>query len=331
MDASVAPEPIYVEQRRGGHSESWHRVLWCVTSPTGAVGGHATTATMARSALKPFQALAALRSGALDRAGLGPVHLACGCGSHGGDAWAVGVVREILTACGVEERALRCGAELPLDPAEARSLIAAGGPVLPVHHNCSGKHALALAACRASGWSLDRYVESEHALQQLVRAAVREHVVNPWAALDVATDGCGIPTLRLTLEQVATAFARLAVSSDPQARQIVRAMRSHPQLVAYPGTPDVELMAALDGAVAKVGGEGVLGLGLPDGRGLALKVADGGTRALGAAAVHAVDVLLGLEVNAPSLAACAHRPVRTAGGEIVGEIVVCQPPPSASQ
>lgn len=324
MDASVAREPIYVEQLRAGHSESWHRVLWCVTSPTGAPSGHATTATMARSALKPFQALTALRSGALEGAGLSGVHLACGCGSHGGDARAVDIVRQILTAWCLDERDLRCGAELPLDPAEARSLIAAGGPVLPVHHNCSGKHALALAACRASGWPLNNYMEPEHALQLLVRAAVREHVGDPRAALDLATDGCGIPTLRITLEQLATAFAQLAVSRDPQARNIVLAMRSHPELVAYPGTPDVELMACLDGAVAKVGGEGVLGLGLPDGRGLALKVADGGTRALGAAAVHAAEVLLGLEVDAPSLAACAHRPVRTADGQIVGEIVVRQ-------
>ena len=52
-------------------------------------------------------------------------------------------------------------------------------------------------------------------------------------------------------------------------------MRAHPELVAYDGAIDTELMRAEDGLVAKIGAEGVLAVGLADGRGLALKVRDG--------------------------------------------------------
>ena len=52
-------------------------------------------------------------------------------------------------------------------------------------------------------------------------------------------------------------------------------MRAHPELVAYEGAIDTELMRAEAGLVAKIGAEGVLAVGLADGRGLALKVRDG--------------------------------------------------------
>ena len=73
------------------------------------------------------------------------------------------------------------------------------------------------------------------------------------------------------------------------------AMRAHPALVAYPGAIDTELMAATP-VVAKIGAEGVIAIGCEDGRGLAVKVADGALRALDPAAVWAVRDVLGLPV-----------------------------------
>ena len=64
-------------------------------------------------------------------------------------------------------------------------------------------------------------------------------------------------------------------------------MRAHPALVGFAGAIDTELMRAEPGVVAKIGAEGVLAVGLPDGRGLALKVRDGATRAVAPAGVGA--------------------------------------------
>ncbi len=52
-------------------------------------------------------------------------------------------------------------------------------------------------------------------------------------------------------------------------------MRAHPFLVAGTGRFDTELMEATD-LLAKSGAEGVLGVGSPEGWGMALKVSDGG-------------------------------------------------------
>ena len=71
-------------------------------------------------------------------------------------------------------------------------------------------------------------------------------------------------------------------------------MRAHPELVAYDGAIDTELMRAEDGLVAKIGAEGVLAIGLADGRGLALKVRDGGVRAVAPAGVALARSALGL-------------------------------------
>ena len=74
-------------------------------------------------------------------------------------------------------------------------------------------------------------------------------------------------------------------------------MREHPPLVAFAGAIDTELMAAEPGVVAKIGAEALIAVGTPDGRGLALKILDGSTRALDPAAVLAARELLGLRAR----------------------------------
>ena len=56
-------------------------------------------------------------------------------------------------------------------------------------------------------------------------------------------------------------------------------MRQHPQLVAGTGREDTLLMRAVPGLVAKGGAEGVHVAAHPDGRAVAVKVADGSERA----------------------------------------------------
>ena len=72
-------------------------------------------------------------------------------------------------------------------------------------------------------------------------------------------------------------------------------MTAHPELVAYDGAIDTELMRAHPRLVSKIGAEGVLGIGLPDGRGAALKVLDGATRALDPVALLLLEEPWGLE------------------------------------
>jgi L-asparaginase II len=74
--------------------------------------------------------------------------------------------------------------------------------------------------------------------------------------------------------------------------------------------------------VAKIGAEGVIAIGCSDGRGLAVKVADGALRALDPAAVWVTGEVLGLPVGASPLDALATPPVRNARDEVVGRLAV---------
>ena len=222
----------------------------------------------ARSASKPLQALGSVRAGVLERFGLDTRHPALACASHGGSAAHVAVVAEVLEACGLSRTRSACGPELPLDPREAR-----GARPRRIRHNCSGKHAFGLARCLAEGWPLDGYFRAGHPLQGAMRDCVAE-------ACGVAPERGGDRRLRdahvraPAAPRSPRAFGRLAGGGlGPSGDRCAAAMRAHPELVAYDGAIDTELMRARGRAVAKIGAEGVLAIGLPDGRGLALKVA----------------------------------------------------------
>jgi L-asparaginase II len=296
---------------RGGRVESEHRFAW--RQGDGDAAEHA----FLRSAAKPLQALPAVRAGVLERLGLDDRHLAIGCASHGGSPEHVARVTEILAACGLGVADLACGAVAPRDPVAAGAL--AGAPER-IHHNCSGKHALGLALCVVAGWPVEGYLDAAHPLQRAMADAVSDALgVRAHAQ---AIDGCGMPTFDAPLAALASAFGRLAGGGlGAPGSRVAAAMRANPGLVAYPGAIDTELMAGL-AVVAKVGAEGVIAIGCDDGRGLAVKVADGAMRALDPAAVWAAREVLGLPVAGAALTALEAPPVHNSLGAVVGRLAV---------
>jgi len=295
--------------------ESEHRVAWCVTAPGGDADGgpDAELSVFARSAVKPLQALGSVRAGVPERFGLGARHLALACASHGGSPAHVAVVGEVLAACGLVEGALGCGPELPRDPRAAD-----GVRPSRIRHNCSGKHAFGLARCTVEGWPLDGYFRTGHPLQGAMRDCVAA-ACGVSAPSEEATDGCGMRTFAVPLGALARAFGALAGGGLGAAGdRIARSMRAHPELVAYDGAIDTELMRGTDGLVAKIGAEGVLAVGLADGRGLALKVRDGAGRAVGPAGVALTREVLGLDAPVPDALVAA--PIVNSRGIRVGEM-----------
>lgn len=256
-------EPLRVAVRRGAILESVHEVHAVAVrggTMVAAVGEPSLMASL-RSSAKPFQALPLARA----YESLDEEQLAIAAASHFGTPRHVEVVRSLLAATGGHEEELRCGVQR-------------GRPPEPVFHNCSGKHAAMIAVCRANGWPVDGYRRSDHPLQRLLLDEIADAAELEPDEVATGLDGCGVVAFGVTLERAARAFSRLEeLDGGPR---IVAAMRAHPELVGGEGSTDTELMRANSGAVAKGGAEGLMCVLSPDGRGLALKVADGTSRAL---------------------------------------------------
>src|SRR4051794_16319953 len=134
-------DPISVVVRRGDVVEAMHRVHAVAVEPDGTtvVFGDPKLVTLLRSSAKPFQALPLAR--AFDN--LDARELSIASASHLADPAQLDAVRMLLARAGAEEDNLECGP--------------AGQPPSRLNHNCSGKHAGMLAACRANGWPVQGY------------------------------------------------------------------------------------------------------------------------------------------------------------------------------
>jgi len=112
-------------------------------------------------------------------------------------------------------------------------------------------------------------------------------------------------------------------------REVVQCMLEFPELIGGSiGRLCTDIMRACDGAViAKSGAEGYLAwnsslFAISDGLGIAVKIEDGGERAIGPAAVAILDQLHQLDDGrADRLSKWCHKPIYNFRGEIVGELV----------
>jgi len=328
---------MQVEQLRGGLVEASHAVHVAVVDGRGRLVRHVgdpNLVTFWRSSAKPFQAIPLVADGVAERFGFTSEELALVCASHSSEPGQVARVRELLTRLGCTERDLLCGPHRPLSERVAQDYETRGLRLTAVYSNCSGKHAGMLALARHHGWPIEFYTRPEHPVQQRCLAEVSRWSDVPVADIKTGVDGCGVVCYGIPLAKMAMAYARLAIADvglriadsqggrpirNPQSA-IVQSMMLHPDLVGGEGRPCTELMRAHPGrVVVKVGAEGVYcALLLPDGLGVALKVADGHTLA-SALALAAVLEQLGLR---PQPATLQTRPVVNTRGETVGELRV---------
>jgi L-asparaginase len=277
MGKRTHAKELEVRLLREGIIESRHVVQAAVSDHRGrvlSVAGNAETATFARSALKPFQALAVTSTGTIERYGLSDRDLAIITSSHQGSIEQVRQVFNIMWRVDLETTTLQC----PIPP----------GRRSPLEYNCSGKHAGMLAVCQQRHWPLNNYLDKKHPVQQLILGKVAELLRMPAAEFIGVHDDCGAPTYLMQVGQMAFLYALLGSSNNLDMERIVRAMNHHPVMVAGEGEFDTEIMRLAPGElISKSGAEGVQCISrLGEGMGLALKVTDGSKRAKYAAAIH---------------------------------------------
>ena len=259
--------------RRGGVAEAVHRVH--VRSSAGDAHGDDLRCFL-RSSLKPLQAVP-LAEGYAD---LDDDELAIACASHQAEPAQLAAVRKLLARAGAAVDDLENGLQ-------------EGRPDGKLGHNCSGKHAGMLAACRAHDWPRHPYRDPSHPLQRWVAELV--------GGGEPAVDGCGVPTFGMQLSRMCEVFLR----TPPRVRG---AMAARPELVGGGGADDTDLMRERPGWFAKRGAEGLLCAS--DGEvAWTFKVEDGSSRALR----PALGAVFGIE-------AFREVPVRNSLGEVVGSI-----------
>jgi L-asparaginase II len=286
-------EPLSVAVKRGQIVESVHCVH-AVAMQGGTVvaeAGDTGLSSSLRSAAKPIQAQPLSRA----REDLEDADLAIAAASHFGTEMHVEAVRNLLRKTGGSEDELECGLQ-------------EGRPPEPIFHNCSGKHAGMIAVCRARGWPVPGYRLPDHPLQQELLQEVATTAEVDADEIPTGIDGCGVVCFALPLERAASAFGRVAQT------RVAAAMRARPELVGGEGATDTELMRTLPGWIAKGGAEGLFCAASPDGLGVALKVADGNSRAL-RPALAAFAVQLGLDMPV-----FAEIPVENSHRERVGQL-----------
>jgi L-asparaginase II len=280
------PDPL-TEIWRGPMAESRHAGHAVICDAAGgitAAWGDPAAQVLPRSSAKMLQALPLVESGAADAHGLTDDRLALACASHNAAEIHSSRVRAWLADLGLGEGDLRCGPQEPADIAARDALIRAHEAPCQIHNNCSGKHAgfLTLAAHLGAG---PDYVDPDHPVQRACLSAFEE--VTGESSPGHGIDGCSAPNFATTLHGMAramAAFAAAVAGTDARQDAMIRlwqAMVAHPALVAGEGRACTELMRATSEPVAlKTGAEGFFVAILPTRRtGIALKVADGATRA----------------------------------------------------
>ncbi len=297
LDASLESiagfEPVAITTR-SGRRESIHQAALVALSFDGSVSfsiGDPDVAVFPRSSIKPLQAFAMVENG-LD---LPDELLALVCASHDGQARHLDGARRILASVGLDESSLLNTADWPLDGAAMEETIRSGGVKTSLQQNCSGKHAGMLATCRVNDWDVSSYLDESHPLQTRITDAIPDLTGSP--VVDVGVDGCGAPAHVISLAGLARAFRAMATGeAGVTGTRIHRAMSSNPLMVGGPRRDVTLIMQGIDGLMAKDGAEGVFAAALPDGRAVALKVADGSNRAR-PPLMHAALRALGVDVS----------------------------------
>lgn len=318
--ATVAESAELAVVTRAGAVESRHIGSAVVIGPGGETlqsVGAPQKPIFPRSTLKPFQAIASLRAGAL----ISPEAVALACGSHVGSRKHQELAAQVLADEGLDESDMRCPAALPTRELDLKVHIEAGKQKTPLAFNCSGKHVAFLAAARTQGWRLATYTKPEHPLQQSALEVIEEYCGE--APGVVGVDGCGAPAPSISLTGLARGFGRIASATsrrdaEVHAFTVNQAMLDYPWAVHGRNEANTVVMEDL-GLLAKLGAEGVLVVAAPDGTAAAVKILDGSQRA---ANLVALSLLAGQGVvEVEALGPVLKKIIKPITGGIDGEQV----------
>jgi L-asparaginase II len=171
------------------------------------------------------------------------------------------------------------------------------------YNNSSGHHAAILRGCRKKGWPRIGYTLPSHPVYAGYLEVVRRYLGPDWTPRRVARDGDGLPTVAMSVNELARCYAGLARTRDED--WIWQAMVDEPDIVGGFNRLDTTVMKSCGGRViAKEGADGLLGLAIdhpdyPDGLGVVIKIAHGWNPQATWYVARGILGVLGFELRTP--------------------------------
>lgn len=318
---------------RGGSVEAVHYASIAVVDASGRLThwlGDPLMVTMTRSSIKPFQLLPTIITGAAERFGFADHNLSIMAGSHSGTDEHIAVVRENLSKASNDSGMLQCGAHWPIEMQNDMIFPRHGEERDPIRHNCSGKHSGFLALAKHLGVDVSRYLDPETEGQQLVKRAIADSCEYAPDKMTMGIDGCSAPNYPLPLANLALGFMKLANANGSDEMswalgRVRKAMVAHPILFSGKDRLDYNLMQSFAGhIVCKGGAESLQAIGFSDPPlGIAIKIHDGGFRALGAICLETLrqlGIVKSLDSH-PTLRQYDRPKILNAAGRVTGYII----------
>jgi len=274
---------LFCNVTRSGNIESRHEVYAIAIDEDGKAIfsiGSPDYITCIRSSLKPFQASAVIKAGAVETAGFIEEEIALMCASHNGEEIHVKTAQGMAKKLGLDISHYKCGSHPPYDPVSRNNARQNG--FTPFHNNCSGKHSGMLALAQHLGADTKDYINPDNPVQQTIMDQLKR--LTGKKVLLYGIDGCSAPTPFLSLKEIALLFRELGFGTHPELNIAYRVMASHPYLIGGKDRFDTDFNVALKGrGVTKIGGEAIRGMVIKTEKygvvGIAQKIIDGNQRA----------------------------------------------------
>lgn len=209
-----------------------------------------------RSCMKPLQLASVIDLGIDEKLNLTIEELAVCTASHTGDIIHQELVKSVLNKIDCTEKDLLCPAHLPLSTEERKRLILSKKTETKLHNNCSGKHAAMLAICKEKGFSIKDYKDMTHPLTELIINRVCELCEADKKDIIISKDGCGLPVIATTLEQLGKGYLNLFL--DSKYKHIKNAFIQCPYIIGGKNRLDSDIIIASQGKlIVKVGAGGL--------------------------------------------------------------------------
>lgn len=171
------------------------------------------------------------------------------------------------------------------------------------YNNSSGHHAAILKGCRLKGWNRAGYTLPSHPVFKAYLEVVKNYLGSDYKPLRVARDGDGLPTVAMTVNELAQCYAGLVQKKEED--WIWDAFTSEPDIIGGFNRLDTTVIKSCNGKViAKEGADGLLGLAIehkdyPEGLGVVIKIAHGWNPQATWYVARSILGVLGMELRNP--------------------------------